>query len=209
MSESRAAAERDGFASCPRVSPTATGKWVSICDPPHAEPIVSGCARGPSRRPGIVQRALALVFVAVGAACTSPASPTHVASDPWGPLAVVDAPPNGDFARMPGVLRLTDNCAMLELATGDLVLLAWPVNETEWRPETETVVYQRRSGDLVEVRDGEAMVLGGSGEVFFGPESEGLTVEAWIARLDWVVAPDEDCTADSSWSIGDVSIGDE
>jgi hypothetical protein len=174
-------------------------------------PIVSCCARGPSPRPGILQHAFALAFVALGAACTSPgpASPTQEASDAWGPLAVKDGPPNGDFARMPGVLRLTDQCAMLELATGDLVLLAWPVNETAWRPETETVVYRRPSGDAVEARDGDAVVLTGSGEVFSGPESEGLTVDAWIARLDWVTAPDEDCTADLSWSIGDVSIGDE
>jgi hypothetical protein len=88
---------------------------------------------------------------------------------------------------MPGVLRLTDQCAMLELSTGDLVLLAWPVNETAWRPETETVVYRQASGDAVEVGDGDAVVLGGSGEVFSGPEAVG-TLEDWIARLDWVTA---------------------
>lgn len=117
---------------------------------------------------------------------------------------MVNGPPNGDFARMPGVLRLTDRCAMLETATGDLVLLAWPVDETVWRPDTRTVVYLRRSGDAVEVRDGDALVLGGSGPVFSGPESEGLTLEAWIGRLDWVAAPHEDCAAGRSWSIGDV-----
>ena len=122
---------------------------------------------------------------------------------------MVDAPPNGDFSRLPGVLRLTDQCAMLEAATGDSVLLAWPATETTWQPETKTVVYRRPSGELAEARDGDAVVLTGSGEVFSGPESEGLTVEAWIDRLDWVAPPDQDCTADSSWSIGDVSIGDE
>lgn len=173
-------------------------------------PTVSGRARGPSPRPGILQYAFALAFVALGAACTSPgsASPTHDASDAWGPLAVKDGPPNGDFARMPGVLRLTDLCAMLEPDTGDPILLAWPVNETAWRPESETVVYRRPSGDFVEVRDGDAVVLGGSGEVFSGPEALG-TFEDWIARLEWVAAPDEECTADRSWSIGDVSTGDD
>lgn len=186
-----------------------SSEWVSACDSLQAEPTISEDARAPSPRPGAVQLAIALAFVAVGAACASPASPTQMASDPWGPLAVVDAPPNGDFSRMPGVLRLTDQCAMLEADTGELVLLAWPVNETAWRPETESVDYQRPSGNPVQVHDGDAMVLTGSGEVFSGPESEGLTVEAWIDRLDWIAAPDEDCTADRSWSIGDVSIGDD
>jgi hypothetical protein len=169
----------------------------------------SAATRGPSPRPGIAQLALALAVVAVGAACTGPGpeSPTQEAGDAWGPLAVKDGPPNGDFVRMPGVLRLTDQCAMLELATGELVLLAWPVNETAWRPETETVVYRRPSGDAVEARDGDAVVLTGSGEVFSGPEASG-TLGDWIARLDWVTPPDEDCTADLSWSIGDLSIGD-
>jgi hypothetical protein len=138
----------------------------------------------------MLQHAFAITFVALGAACTSrgPASPTPEASDAWGPLAVKDGPPNGDFARMPGVLRLTDQCAMLEPDTGDLILLAWPVNETAWRPESGTVVYRRPSGDVVEVRDGDAVVLGGSGEVFSGPEALG-TIEDWIARLDWVATP--------------------
>lgn len=153
--------------------------------------------------------AFALAFVAFGAACTGPgpASPTREVIDPWGPLAVKDGPPNGDFARMPGVLRLTDQCAMLE-AADRLVLLAWPVAETAWQPETETVIYRRPSGEVVEVRDGDAVVLTGSGEVFSGPEALG-TFEDWIAKLEWVAAPDEDCGADLSWSIGDVSIGDD
>ena len=121
---------------------------------------------------------------------------------------MVAAPPNGDFARMPGVLRLTDQCALLEPDTGDLILLAWPVNETAWRAETGTVVYRRPSGDVVEVRDGDAVVLTGSGEVFSGPEAIG-TIQDWIARLDWVATPDDTCRTDRSWSIGDVSIGDE
>ncbi|MCC6618185.1 MAG: hypothetical protein IT341_03990 [Chloroflexi bacterium] len=153
--------------------------------------------------------AFALAFIAACAACTgSPASSMPDSTDEWAPLAVVDAPPNGDFARMPGVLRLTDRCAMLEADTGHLILLAWPVNETAWQAETGTIAFRQRSGDVVEVRDGDAVVLGGSGEVFSGPEALG-TIEDWIARLEWVAAPDEECTADLSWSIGDVNIGDE
>lgn len=145
--------------------------------------------------------------LAVCAACTSsPASPSPD-NDGWGPLAVVDAPPNGDFARMPGALRLTDRCAMLEPDTGDLILLAWPANETAWQPETGTIAFRQRSGDVVELRDGDALVLGGSGEIFSGPEALG-TIEDWIARFDWVSTPDDSCRTDRSWSIGDVSIGD-
>lgn len=173
-------------------------------------PTVTGRARRPSPRSGILQHALALTFVALGAACAGPGpvSPTPGASHAWGPLAVKDGPPNGDFARMPGVLRVTDRCAMLEIDAGDRVLLAWPVNETAWRAETGTVVYRRPSGDVVEVRDGDAVVLTGSGEVFSGPEALG-TIEDWIARLEWVAIPDETCRTDRSWSIGDVSISDE
>ena len=153
--------------------------------------------------------AFALALIAACAACTgSPASPTPGSTGEWGPLAVVDAPPNGDFARMPGVLRLTDRCAMLEADTGDLILLAWPANETAWQPETGTIAFRQRSGNIVEVRDGDAVVLGGSGEAFSGPEALG-TIEDWVARLDWVATPAEACTADLGWSIGDVSIGDE
>jgi hypothetical protein len=194
-----------------RLGREASGECVQLSSPGMPGPGVGVCAREPSPRLGVLQHALAVVFVALGAACTSPGptSPTQEASNAWGPLAVKDGPPNGDFARMPGVLQLTEQCAMLELDTGDLVLLAWPVKETAWRPETETVIYQRASGDAVEVRDGDAVVLTGSGEVFSGPESEGLTLDAWIARLDWVAPPAEACTTDVSWSIGDVSIGDE
>lgn len=153
--------------------------------------------------------AFALALVTACAACTnSPASPAPASNDEWGPLAVVDAPPNGDFARMPGVLRLTDQCAMLEPDTGDLVLLAWPVNETAWHPETTTITFRQRSGDVVEVRDGDVVVLGGSGDVFSGPEALG-TIEDWIARLDWVASPDDTCRTDRSWSIGELRIGDE
>ena len=116
-----------------------------------------------------------LAFLALGAACTppDPASLTQKASDAWGPLAVVDGPPNGDFARMPGVLRLTDRCAMLELDTGDLVLLAWPVDESAWRPDTESVVYQRPSGGAVEVQNGTLAAIQLptlAPSVGFGPE---------------------------------------
>lgn len=157
----------------------------------------------------MTQSAFVLAFVATCAACTSsPASPTPHSNDGWGPLAVVNAPPNGDSARMPGVLRVTDQCVMLEPDVGDMILLAWPVNETAWRPETESVVYRRAAGDVIEVRDGDAVVLGGSGEVFSGPEALG-TVEEWIARLDWIATPDDTCRSDRSWTIGNLSIGDE
>jgi hypothetical protein len=193
-----------------RIRTEASAECVRLGDPRQARPDRRRLHPGNLSRPGFFQRALALAFVALGAACTGPgpASPTQEASDALGPLAVKDGPPNGDFARMPGVLRLTDQCAMLELATGDLVLLAWPVNETAWQPETESVGFLRPSGAVVEARDGDPVVLTGSGEVFSGPEALG-TFEDWIGRLDWVAPPDDTCRTDLSWSIGDVSIGDE
>ena len=141
-----------------------------------------------------------LVVVAVAPACVTPGGEDTTA---WGPLAVVNQPPNGDFARTEGVVRLTDECAMLEVPNGDVLLLVWPADATTWQAESETILYRGFGGGVVEVGDGQEVVLSGSGEPFVGPEVE-VTMTEWVAAREWEAAPRVSCAAVQTWSIGEV-----
>ena len=117
----------------------------------------------------------------------------------WGPLAVMHTD-GGMQARNEGTLVLNDQCVFLERG-GERVLLLWPANETSWSPATSEIVFRRVDGDVVTLRDGERVVLGGGS---FSTTVDGLNGEKVPRRIDWVAEPDPGCIADGRWLVSDV-----
>lgn len=139
-------------------------------------------------------RASALVLLALGAlGCGSEADVS------WGPLAVM-VTDFGMQARNEGTLVMTDQCVFLERG-GERQFLVWPANETSWLPATKEIAFRRTNGEVVSIRDGQFVVLGGGALSFTvdGPNGEKLP-----RRIDWVVAPDPECVVDVRWLVSDV-----
>lgn len=124
------------------------------------------------------------------------------ASTEWGPLAVSQQSLGGDTALTSGTLRIADRCVFLE-ADGSATLLVWPRGETNWDASTGTIQFQNRSGELIELRDGQSVSLGGSGTILEDqPSGEATSWGAWLSSIEWVAAPDPNCSADASWAVG-------
>jgi hypothetical protein len=141
-------------------------------------------------------RTVLAVLLAVGlAACSGD-------SGSWGPLAVMTTD-SGMQARNEGTLVLTERCSFLE-RDGAREVLAWPSPQTTWLPESSTVSFTRSTGEIVELRTGQHVVLGGGGSSF---AEDGLSGEQWAAGMTWVASPDPSCLVDTRWSVSDVMPG--
>jgi hypothetical protein len=155
-------------------------------------------------------RRLALTILAAalfGAGCgqVAPTSSTgipsgSVAASPsdapsWGPLAVT-AIRSRSFAGASGSLRITEECTFLDQLGDQRYLLVWPAHRTRWDAEAQRIIFQIPSGEVVQLRDGQAVRFGGGG--FEVPEASGGT------RPDLVVPPDPSCEASTWWYVGDV-----
>jgi hypothetical protein len=140
-----------------------------------------------------MKRAGPVLIAALSATCASAVKPQ------WGPLAVVrtDA---GMEAREEGRLVLTDECAFIE-RQGERMLLVWPVERTKWDPTTAEVSFERFDGQIVSVRDGQDVVLGGGGS---SEAEDGLSGEEWAAQFDWVASPAPGCVGEARWLVSDV-----
>ena len=118
---------------------------------------------------------------------------------PWGPLAVT--PENaGMDARNEGSLILTDRCAFLERG-GERELLVWPANQTTWSPASAEIAFRRTNGEVMTMRDGERIVLGGGGS---SRAEGGLAGADWAGQVEWVAKPDPGCLVDVRWFVSDV-----
>jgi hypothetical protein len=126
----------------------------------------------------------------------------------WGPLAVSRFPMGGDAALISGVLRVADRCVVLETESGDRALLVWSADFARWDDERNQIVFRNPDGQLIELRDGQSVSLGGSGVLFSDGDGDPdvTTREEWIATVDWAAVPDTSCTADRSWSVGQVVV---
>jgi hypothetical protein len=120
-------------------------------------------------------------------------------ADPWGPLAVTGTNAGMD-ARNEGTLVLTEQCAFLE-RVGERELLVWPANQTSWSPATAEISFRRSEGQVMTVRHGQRIVLGGGGS---SRAEDGLAGEEWASRIDWLVAPDPSCLVDVRFLVSDV-----
>lgn len=155
-----------------------------------------------------------VAMLACGAPTTSIQSTAASASlEPvhgeWGPLAVADCCVGGDFARNEGVLRISDRCVNLDVSNGRSLLLLWGSDTTTWDSAANAIHLKRWDGQVVVLRDGQRVIVGGSGEAFTDdPDaSEGLPWHEWVERMDWVAEPDESCAvADGYWGVGNAEV---
>jgi hypothetical protein len=119
-----------------------------------------------------------------------------------GPLALLAPSAGGDTARTEGALEVSPECVLLH-AGSDVTLLLWPSDRTRWDGITRSITLTNRDGSDVTVRDGTAMVVGGSGDSL---AEMGLTAEAWLARMPWVVRPHPSCRVEAYWVADDVRL---
>jgi hypothetical protein len=137
-------------------------------------------------------------------ASPSPVEPSASPVAAWGPLAVIPPQDGADTARTEGTLRITDTCVVLEFR-GEVTLLFWPADRTTWSPESQTITFANFDGSVVTVGDGDAVVLGGSGD---SEAESGLSGEEWIGRMTWVAPPAPSCPLDTRWGVGAVELAE-
>lgn len=125
------------------------------------------------------------------------ASPDGTANR-WGPLAVVPPQGGSDLIGLEGTLSITEACVYVE-ASGKMFLLIWPADQTTWNAEARSVTFENFDRSVVTVRNGDRVVLGGSGD----DEAEsGITPQVFLARTTWVSRPGSSCSLDPRWHVG-------
>jgi hypothetical protein len=174
-----------------KVALTTLATWLAACStvPP------------PPSTPSLAPSASPVTSIAVPLGSTSPSTAVSVSpADRWGPLAVVRPQDGADTARTEGKLRISDACVTLDSRSGT-TLLYWPSDRTTWNAAASTITFTNYDGSLVTVRDGDAVVLGGSGDD--GTES-GTSGQTWVERTVWVARPSPSCPLDQRWAVGAV-----
>ena len=118
-------------------------------------------------------------------------------------MAVSQQSLGGDTALTSGTLRISDRCVFLD-ADGSASLLVWPHEGTKWNASTATIQFENR--DVIELRDGQRLSVGGSGTIFEDePSGEATSWGAWLSGIEWVAEPDPSCSADASWAVGEAT----
>lgn len=115
-------------------------------------------------------------------------------------MAVVLAQDGADTARTEGTLRITEACVFLE-SPSDVTVLVWPADRTTWSPQAASITFANFDGSVVTVRDGDHVVLGGSGD---SEEESEFSSEEWVAGIVWVAPPASTCALDQRWFVGAV-----
>jgi hypothetical protein len=119
----------------------------------------------------------------------------------WGPLAVMNM--NGGMdALTTGVLRITDDCVVLETAGGESELLVWPADRARWDAATRSIGFTNPDGSQSTLRDGEAVSFGGGGD---STAEGGVSGAEWAASLDWVSPPHPNCPMEIRWYLSEVA----
>lgn len=168
--------------------------------PPRAVDRPRGCLRAARRATG-VGRAMGRPTLLLASAFLLAGCGVLGLEPAWGPLAV--GPPSGDDARIEGTVRIDGRCVFLEVQ-GEDVLLVWPVDRTTWDPVGGDISFLHPDGDVIEVRSGDAVALGGSG-TGGGEDPAG---DAWLGRVDWVAPPARECLGrGGAWFVSDVLPG--
>ncbi len=133
---------------------------------------------------------------------TSPAR-LPLATEKWGPLAVIPPQDGADTARTEGTLRITDTCVFLVERGGGPVLLVWPADRTTWDAGARTITFANFDGTSVSVGDGMRVVLMGGGG---GSSESGIAPEVWLAGMTWVARPVAGCPVDPHWGVGGLAL---
>ncbi len=133
-------------------------------------------------------------------ATASAGATATMAGGPYGPLAVVPPSDGSDMARNEGVIHLSGSCATI---TGRraVTLLVWPADLVRWNPADHTVTFRRVSGETVTIADGQAVVVGGSGDRLAEMD---MSAADWIGTVPWVARPAGGCGFDAFWFVGDI-----
>lgn len=124
--------------------------------------------------------------------------------DGWGPLAIGAAGTGSDFARDVGVLRITDKCTYLLDRNGQVrSLLVWPPEGVRWDAARRVIVfrnplYRDPPGEVVELHDGQHIVMGGGG---LSLEEDGPSA---FDNARWTSPPDPSCSRSVRWYVGEV-----
>ncbi len=134
----------------------------------------------------------------------APVAPSVLPVDTWGPLAVLPPRDGMNTLAAGGPLRITDTCVYLE-AHGQVYLLLWHADQVTWNEESRTITFENfpwsDDGRIVTLRDGDQVVVGGSGS---GDDEGGESSEEFVSRMEWVAPPASSCTLDPWWSVGAV-----
>jgi hypothetical protein len=117
------------------------------------------------------------------------ASPTDV----WGPLAVAEPVDGIGEALATGMLRINDDCVLIELGAGATALLVWPADRTEWNSTESAVTLRNLDGSQVTLGDGDRVALGGGGD----------SVQEGLGDVEWVAPPAAACQFDARWFVGE------
>lgn len=146
-----------------------------------------------------------LILVACGDATkqTTVTSPEAAVGDRtgWGPLAVVSAEQGGDGALIEGVLNIDDACVLLD-ERGDDVLLIWPDELTTWDGESQTIMFESASGEVVAFHDGDQVSFGGGGSSL---AEDGRSSEEFVGSIEWVSEPKARCLVGTRWFINELA----
>ncbi|NOX22059.1 MAG: hypothetical protein GXP36_03080 [Actinobacteria bacterium] len=118
---------------------------------------------------------------------------------PWGPLAVVRGG-NGMDALIQGTIRITDECVSLD-ERGELVLLVWPSDKTQWDDGSGTIQFFDPGLGLVTIADGQEVRLGGGGT---SVDEGGLGAQEWVDSIVWIEEPPASCVTDTRWAVSGV-----
>ena len=119
----------------------------------------------------------------------------------WGPLAVIGGNRSGDQALISGTLRIADDCVLLD-ERGDMVLLVWPEEETEWEPVTGSVRYRAGDGSVAVLGEGEVVSFGGGGS---SELEDGTMAEDFVSSVTWVSQPADHCIVGTRWFVGELA----
>ena len=107
-----------------------------------------------------------------------------------GPLALIEPTVGTSDSRSPGKLEITDDCVRLISPDGSGSIVIWWSGSVTWDPINRSIVVTNPAGDVVSLRNGDGVALGGAG----GPAATIESAGSWVRR------PAEACT-DSEWFI--------
>lgn len=97
-----------------------------------------------------------------------------------------------------GTVRISDTCVYLERSDGARWLLVWARDRTIWDPAERKIIHKNPTGQVVQVGDGEHVVVGGGGSTNAGPEADD-------SEPAWVAPPDQSCPATTRWRVGSIA----
>jgi hypothetical protein len=128
---------------------------------------------------------------------TTTSAPVEVGDgSQWGPLAVVRGG-GGDEALIEGTIEITDECVLLD-ERGELVLLVWSSDRTEWDEGSASIRFSDLDGSTTTIVDGQTVRLGGGGS---SVDEGGLGAEEWLNSVEWLSAPPLNCVTDTRWFV--------